>query len=210
MHQQIPLLIVFVTGVLMAFQYYIPHEYSTMLYENGLDWLQIIGIISLPLGIYSMVRVQMNKVQRRGEGWGFSVISLIGLFFMIFMGFVWERSGAMSTGTAFMWVFEFIYIPIQATMFSLLAFYIASAAYRAFRARSLLATIVLVSAVIVMIGRVPVGQWLSPLLPDIADWIMNVPNMAAQRAIMIGLGLGATATALKIILGIERSYMGRD
>jgi hypothetical protein len=38
---------------------------------------------------------------------------------------------------------------------------------------------------------------------------MNVPNLAAQRAIIIGIGLGIVATALKVILGIERGYMGK-
>jgi hypothetical protein len=105
--------------------------------------------------------------------------------------------------------FEYIYIPIQATMFSLLAFYIASAAYRAFRARTILATILLVSAVVIMLRLVPLGP-LSAINQWIANFILTVPNMAAKRAFWIGVGLGATATALKIMLGIERTYMGRD
>jgi hypothetical protein len=116
----------------------------------------------------------------------------------------------LENGSFFMRLFEFVYIPIQATMFSLLAFYITSAAYRAFRARNLLATIVLLSAIVVMLGRVPIGEAISPYIPAFAQWIMMVPNMAAQRAIMIGLGLGGAAIAIKIVLGIERSYMGMD
>ena len=45
-------------------------------------------------------------------------------------------------------------------------------------------------------------------LPAIAEWILDIPNTAAKRAITIGIGLGMTATAIKIIFGIERTYMG--
>jgi len=90
-----------------------------------------------------------------------------------------------------------------------LAFYIASAAYRAFRARTILATILLLSAIIIMLRLVPLGP-LSGINQWLVNFILTVPNMAAKRAFWLGVGLGATATALKIMLGIERGYMGRD
>ncbi len=105
--------------------------------------------------------------------------------------------------------FDHIMIPIQATMFSLLAFYIASAAYRAFRARSVLSTILLVAALIIMIRFVPMGP-ISSIASDLSSWLLKIPNMAAKRAIFIGVGLGMVATAVKVLLGVERGYMGRD
>jgi hypothetical protein len=117
----------------------------------------------------------------------------------------------------FMWMYDNLFVPMQATMFSILAFYIASAAYRAFRARTKEATVLLVTAIIVMLGRVPLGAMLTPykpfhgeteLLPWFTEWILNNPSMAAQRGIMIGIGLGMISTALRIIFGIERTYMG--
>jgi hypothetical protein len=39
---------------------------------------------------------------------------------------------------------------------------------------------------------------------------MNGPNLAGQRAILIGIGLGVASMSLRIILGIERTYLGDD
>ncbi len=92
-------------------------------------------------------------------------------------------------------------------MFSLLAFFIASAAYRAFRARTLEATLLLVTAAIVMLGRVPVGAEIWSKLPVMQDWVMAIPQMAAKRGIFIGVAMGTIAMSLRVILGLERTYL---
>ncbi|MGH7255237.1 MAG: hypothetical protein ACREI3_05610, partial [Nitrospirales bacterium] len=112
------------------------------------------------------------------------------------------------TVTAFGWIYNYAMVPLQGTMFALLAFFIASAAYRSFRARSREASVLLVAAVIVMMGRVPLGEYLIPVSGDLTQWILNVLNASVRRAILIGISLGAVALSLKIIFGIERSYLG--
>jgi len=97
----------------------------------------------------------------------------------------------------------------------MLAFYIASAAYRAFRARNAEATLLLLTAVLVMLWRVPMGEAFLRLfsvnLPDyINTYIMNGFNVSVQRGIIIGAALGAASMSLRIILGIERTYMGKQ
>ena len=112
--------------------------------------------------------------------------------------------------TMFRSFFDYILIPIFSTMFSLLAFFITSAAYRAFRARNVMATLLLLAALIVMLRFNPyLAYFFGDHSAKLSNWLMNVPNLAAQRAITIGVGLGMVATALKIILGIERGYMGK-
>ena len=107
-------------------------------------------------------------------------------------------------------IFKYMYTPLQSTMFSLLAFFMASAAYRAFRARTKEATCLLIAAFLVMLGRVPIGEALWSRFGDIAQWIMDVPNMAGQRAIQIGAALGIVSASLRILLGLEQEYLGRD
>jgi hypothetical protein len=114
----------------------------------------------------------------------------------------------LERGTFFYWLWQNIHIPMASTMFSLLAFFIASASYRAFRTRSVEATLLLVAAIIVMLGRIPFGPLIHERLPSIADWIMKYPNTAGQRAIMIGIALGTVSYCLRVILGIERTYLG--
>jgi len=61
-----------------------------------------------------------------------------------------------------------------------------------------------------MLGRVPIGNMIHSSIPDLANWILNFPSMAARRGILIGIGLGTISTSLRIILGIERTYLGRE
>ena len=89
-------------------------------------------------------------------------------------------------------------------MFSLLAFYIASASYRAFRFRSLFGLVLLVSALIVILGQN--SLWLSQFefFLDLRAWLLNNVSMAAFRAITFGALIGGLILAIRIWLGMEK------
>ncbi len=131
--------------------------------------------------------------------------------------YAWSGSyNAKGSGIGF--VFDYGLVPLTATMFALLAFYVASAAFRAFRAKNIEATLLLATAFIVLLGNVYAGAVISDWLllpegytiPDAKEFIMQVFNTAGSRAIMIGIALGIISTSLKVLLGIDRSYLGSD
>jgi hypothetical protein len=114
----------------------------------------------------------------------------------------------VSEPSAKLWVYFKIFAPLQATMFSLLAFYVASATFRAFRARSLESTLLLAAGAIVMLGQVKIGNDLTGgAAGAMQAFLMNNVVKAAERAIVIGASFGVLATGLRIVLGIERSYL---
>lgn len=205
MQRELPKIITLITGLFLAIQYFIPHRHSETFYETALDWLIIVGIFSIILGISSLGHMHLAKIRRKEQGYRYSVILLAGLVYMLVAGRF--GIGELGENNWFLKGYTAILSPITSTMFALLAFYIASAAYRAFRARTVISTILLLSAIVVMLGRVPMGEYLFPGIAGVSDWLLNVPNMAAKRAIAIGLGLGGSATALKVVLGIEAPHL---
>ena len=122
-----------------------------------------------------------------------------------------------SVGGGLYWAYEYLFQPLTATMFAMLAFYVASAAFRAFRAKNTEAILLLGTAFLILIAQTPAGAWLTSWVPDsfsalqadeMKRYIMSLFNTAGNRAIMIGIALGIAATSLKILLGVDRSYLG--
>jgi len=204
MRRQIPIFICFGFGAFMLVQFFIPA--LTGAYEVAVDWTQTIFIFTLLVGVAGMIKYHAEKISRKVKGFGYNIVTLAGVAIMAISGLAWGRG----EGTAFTWMFDYMQAPMQATVFSLLAFFVASAAYRGFKIRNFEASLLLFAAVLVMIGRVPLGDYISPYFPKIADWILNVPSMTARRGIFMGIGLGTIATSLRVILGVERTYLGRS
>jgi len=209
--RQGPIFVAFTVGMLMLIQFFTPNPLFLNIYNVFLDWKQVVLGFTYILGTWSLIRYHTRKIQRKQENWQYSYVALTGLVMTVGAAAIWKTA----TGP-YPWLFDYVQVPMQSTMFSLLAFFVASASYRAFRARTLHATLLLVAGCIVMLGRVPIGSYIAGdifgvhiSLVGISDWILNVPNLAAKRGIMIGVGLGMTATAIKIVLGIEQTYLGK-
>jgi hypothetical protein len=219
----IPLYITFIVGAVLTFSYFSPRFGS--LGEDFSVFFDIIAVFAFILGGGNLVKIHGDLIYRREKGWGYSVVCLVGFFATLAIGMFklgnpeGIRGDVNAPGTMFDGVYNYMFQPLTATMFALLAFYVASASYRAFRAKNLEATVLLAAAFVILLGRTFVGwvltswipdRWAFLRIPEFATWIMIVPNLAGQRAIMIGIALGIVSTSLKLILGIERSYLGAD
>jgi hypothetical protein len=229
MKRQIPLLITFFVGTLIIVSEFIPHKPFGTISGELENWFLIISGFAIILGILSLIKVNLTKIKRKQSNWQYYIISLVSFTIMVAAGILWgmqTQEGLLSNSEKiivflgekpFDYLFDNVFQHLSATMFSLLAFFMASASYRAFRARTFESTLLLIAAILVMLGRASVGSSLTSWLPDylsflhlpnIANFIMKYPNTAGQRAIMICAGFGVIGSSLRIILGIERSYLG--
>ena len=214
--------------------------------------LQVVMGFTFLLGIYNLIHVHGNNIRRRRPAYINSIAFFVAFILMAGSAFwrdwyVWfgnaeiqfppsfildpnAREGAtpapgwnpLFANDAYTYLFRGLYVNLEASMFSILAFYIVSAAYRAFRIRSAEAGILMITAMILMLGQVPIGMWLTHTLPEegiysffrlenFSLWVLSVINSPVQRAIDFGLGLGALAMSLRIWLSLERgTYFGQE
>lgn len=204
MQRRLPVVICAVVGVFMTVQYFFAFPAITVLYRTILDWMQIIFVCTLLVGIGRVILAHGRTISSRGPDRIYAGFALFGVALMVVLGL----GRGIEPRSPFIWVFDHLQVPMQTTVFSLLAFYAASAAYRGFRARRADSAVLVLAALIVLLGRVPIGEIVSPYVPRGVSWVLDVPSVAAKRAILIGVGLGMTATAIKVIVGLERPYLG--
>ena len=213
MKRQVPLVLCFAFGIAMVFTQFSPHTFSQGLYKEINNWTHIITPFALVLAVATLIQTHWVRIRRRTAYWQYSIVVFAGLITMVAFGI---RTGPKNR--VFEWLYENVQVPMDATVFSLLAFFIASAAYRAFRARTFEATLLLISALIVMMGNVPIGDFLwntvmawtpwDNAASNASQWILDNPNLSSRRGIILGVSLGAVSQSIRIILGIERAYLG--
>lgn len=219
MKREIPLILTAIVGLTFFVQFFVPHRPMGFLTDMFSDWFSIIAAAAIWLGALNLMRVSLEKIYKKDRDWFFAAVTIASFLLIVIIGFFFSNGRSFQEpGTKFDWLYINIYTPLMATMFALLAFFVASASYRAFRARNAQATVLLLAAFVVMLGRTPFGDWLSSLIflpkgwgiSNLSNIVMNYFNVAGQRAIMIGIALGTVSTSLRIILGIERTYLGGD
>ncbi|MFQ6002874.1 MAG: hypothetical protein ACE5KJ_03935 [Candidatus Zixiibacteriota bacterium] len=217
MRRQVPLIITGVVGVTLIISFFIPHTPFNRLETLFTHWYQIVAAFAIILGILNLLRINLDKLYKKQKDWFFGLVVVLSFLLAVIPGFFFSGGRSFQNpGTPFFWIYFYVYVPLMSTMFALLAFFVASASYRAFRARNKEATMLLLAAFFVMLGRVPIGYYLSSWLPEnyqlsaIANWIMDFPQTAGQRAIMIGIALGIVSNSLRVILGLERAYIGGE
>ncbi len=209
MRTTLPIAITFALGILLIVEFFVPHAGLKNVTAMLQEWAGIIASCAFVLGAINVVQVNAPKIRRRERDWPFKLALLVSGGVMLVLGFV--AGGKADGGSYYGWAFNNVFAPANATMFALLAFFIASAAFRAFRARNLEATLMLTAAIVVMLGVIPLGEKI-PLIDATAikDWVLQYANNAGRRAILVGAALGGVATGMRIILGLERSHLGGD
>lgn len=204
MRKEGPMIVTVLSSLVVIFSNYFFLGQQWKLTDTLNNWWMISYAIAMALGFVNLTAIHWKYIQRKREGWIHSIILLVVMYGYLILG-MYEKH----TGVHFDWIYNNVMVPLSSAVFSLVAFFITSAAYRAFRIRTKEATILLVFALFVMLGRAPIGDAIWGGWSDfVGKWVIGTLNTAGMRGIQLGAYVGAFATALRIMLGLERAHMG--
>ncbi len=173
-------------------------------------WMTVVSAFALCLASVNLIIVHSRTASRkRSNDWIYSAI-LLGTVavYAVFRTYVELNPGQDTAAANYALLYDYILSPLMSGQWACLAFYVGSASYRAFRARNAEATVLLISAIVVMLGAAPIGSLIWNKFPEVQQWLLNVPSMTGQRALLLGSAIGSFITSLRTLLGIERSHLG--
>lgn len=231
MRRTIPMLILASAGLLLIVAKFSPFTVSWQ--ETVLGWFNILAAVAFVLGAGNLLAVNLEQISSRRPGWAYAAITLFAFAVTLVVGMF--KVGAVPNGmhpdihlagahdvpqAPFGWIYDYMLVPLTSTMFAMLAFYVASAAFRAFRAKNIEAILLLGTAFIILLSQTAAGMFLTGWIPEDSVFsflrldvmkrgITEHIQTAGMRAITIGIALGVAATSLRLIFGIDKSYLSK-
>ena len=198
LRRNIPSLITAIVGFFFIFTYYFLapplNDWSSTLAKI----ISLTSLFAIIPGTVFLIRRNATIIINRGENYIRSLVTLGS--FLIFL-----VSGLMGLDSVlWMWLYNNIFVILSSAIFSLLAFYIMSAAYRTFRVRSWESGVLLIIGLFTILGVVPFGAAIWGGFPQMSDWISKFPSTGTSRGITIGIALGTAGVILKTLLGRGR------
>ena len=177
------------------------------------EWTVIVTSFSMLLGVANVLRVHAQRIQQR-KGMVYSLVLVISFLAVFIPGILSPslvpealRDWTGPMGHIVDFGYRYVQRPLQSTLFALMAFFVVTAALRAFRIRSAASFVMFVAALFVLLGSARLSLFKSwDVFVETRDWILGVPVLAGARGILLGLALGTVVTGLRLLLGVERPY----
>jgi hypothetical protein len=210
--KQITKIITFLGGLYFFLFFLLPENFLTQVgisehHSSISKGFIVIGAMAFGIGIIQLITVHLKKIARSDKDSKYSLILLASMLITSVVGILEWRATLLNTQPN---NYEFLarlindglFVPLGSSMFALLAFYIASASYRAFRIKNWESGLLMIAAFLVVLGQTSLGAWLFSDLSALRNWLLTVPSTATFRGIAIGASIASLVLSIRIWLSL--------
>lgn len=182
-----------------------------------LPWATTLAAIALLIGVFNLFAVHVRKVSAFSAGWAYSAVLVVTFFGVMGMWLVGvtarflpegedtSRLARLSADTID-FAFNNIQTPVETSLAALLVVVLVLAGARLIRTRrNPAAFLFIIVSLFILASLAPIGA-LSFVLSPLRDFIFQPLAEGATRGILLGIALGAIATGLRVIMGVDRPY----
>jgi len=204
---EIPIFLAIVCCLLQVVPYYYYWKPLDDFATREAQWMNLVVAISTFIGFISLMQVHGVAIQKRSKGWYFSIIVVLSAVIFCILGLPLPEIGLGPLSYWYLFLYNNGQLILSQAQFSLLAFFMTSGVYRAFRARNVESALVLIAGVLTICYNAPAIVATYPFFADIRGILNDIPNLALNRAVTIGTAIGTVILAVRILLGIERGFL---
>jgi hypothetical protein len=202
MRRVLPLITAGLCGLIILASYIVKVPWLDNIASKLLEGGMILAAFALLLGLINLLAYHARRIHAKKEGAFQSLVLVAALVITLGLGIALPASVPLN------WVYNFILYPLQAPLGALLVIYAVSAAFRAFKLANGAAVVLLVSSLLFLFLLIPFISGLSPFVPALRNWLILVPLGAGMRGILLGAGMGAIVSALRILFLVDHPYAG--
>lgn len=192
-------------GMLVLLGYFFDLKYIRV---ELLNWAIILAAFAVLIGLCNLLIVHVNKIRHKEKGSIYSlllVVSMLGTF-MLAVILKPEHPAVVA-------VFSAVQLPVEASLMALLAVTLTYASFRLLRRRlNLFSIIFLVTALLILLGTAPLPFYGD--IPGVSDFVRpflaQVMAASGARGILLGVALGTLTTGLRVLLGADRPFGGKN
>jgi len=195
--------IVVIVGIIATLAGYYIQSPQISAVSNELNlWNMVIGSFTLFVGLVSVFARYARSIMNRSRNWMLHAYCLAVIVVWIILGNI---IGMYST------LYQTLYlstkITLHITIIGCLIFFSVSGMYRTFRIKSMRTAVFAFLTVLVVILNMPPLITAYPGLSDLTYWLLDNPQMAGARAMVMCGGIGGVILGIRILLGIEKGAL---
>ncbi len=189
-------------GIVVLLGYFLQIDLLVNVRIIFLEWATILVGVALLVGVVNLFIVHWRKATS-DQSKRVNSIAVLGGLTLTLLVVGWFGP----TDPVSLWIFNYIQIPIEASLMALLSIVLIYAGVRLLRRKPNLLTIVFIAtAVVILLMSGPLFGINIPGMAALRIWIGKVPAVAGARGILLGISLGIVAAGLRILMGADRPY----
>lgn len=200
--KDIQIAIVFISFLIVFLPYFFKIPALQAISTKWITIASLVNAFTLVLAVHAQFRRTINIYRRKARGWGWSIYMISCLLLMVLFGIMGQASQPWE------WVMFAIVNPLSSVNYCILAFYLSSTVARAFRARSIQATLLLIAGCIVLLYQAPFTGVILPQISPIANYFTDTFGMAVSRTITMGLTVAQVVLGVRMLIGREVQFLG--